>query len=82
MMKTRSDKSSYYLSYLLRLWGAGATCRASLESPMTGERRGFASIKDLFAFLQAQADSMKSASPEQVTTLNRDVNNDDTQAIE
>ena len=66
-MKVTKDKSPYYLSYLLRLWGAGqgaeSTWRASLESPMTGEHHGFASLKDLFAFLQAQADSPASPTP-------------------
>lgn len=52
------DKPPNYLSYLVRLWGTGkGAWRASLESPMTGERHGFASLKDLFAFLQAQADA-------------------------
>jgi len=59
--------SPYYLSYLLRLWGAGrgaeSAWRASLESPMTGERHGFASLKDLFAFLQAQADDLAGPAP-------------------
>jgi hypothetical protein len=32
--------------------------RASLESPGTGERRGFANLKDLFEFLDAQADQL------------------------
>jgi hypothetical protein len=45
-----------YLAYLLRLWQAGdvgdSTWRASLESPHTGERRGFASLDLLFAFLK------------------------------
>jgi hypothetical protein len=27
--------------------------RASLESPLTGERMGFASLKELFAFLES-----------------------------
>ena len=44
-----------YLSYLLRLWRASgeerAVWRASLESPHTGERRGFADSTDLFTFL-------------------------------
>ena len=66
-MKVTKDKSPYYLSYLLRLWGAGkgaeSTWRASLESPMTGERHGFASLKDLFAFLQAQADDPAGPTP-------------------
>lgn len=47
-----------YLSYLLRLWqtsdGTKQIWRASLESPGTGERRGFASLEDLFDFLLAQ----------------------------
>ena len=47
-----------YVSYLLRLWrGSGeetAVWRASLESPHTGERRGFASLDELFDFLRQQ----------------------------
>lgn len=56
-MKT-GDSSPHYFSYLLRLW---LTCddnarvwRASLESPGTGERQGFASLQALFEFLEAQ----------------------------
>ena len=49
-----------YLSYLLRLWQSDSTdmavWRASLESPMTGERLGFASLKEMFAFLESQAE--------------------------
>ena len=45
-----------YVAYLLRLWeaqeGGSAVWRASLESPQTGERRGFASLADLFTFLE------------------------------
>lgn len=52
-----------YLSYLLRLWQAGhrdnPVWRASLESPMTGERRGFANLKELFAFLETQAEQVE-----------------------
>ncbi len=44
-----------YISYLLRLWRvsrAGKPAwRASLESPLTGQRLAFASLADLFAFL-------------------------------
>jgi hypothetical protein len=44
-----------YQAYMLRLWrvdtGRGPVWRASLESPHTGERRGFASLEALFAFL-------------------------------
>ena len=50
-----------YLSYLLRLWqtsdGEQQIWRASLESPGTGERRGFASLADLFDFLLTQTES-------------------------
>ena len=45
-----------YLSFLLRLWPmqgeADELWRASLESPDSGERRGFADLPALFAFLQ------------------------------
>jgi hypothetical protein len=44
-----------YLAYMLRLWRVetedGPAWRASLESPHTGERAGFASPAALFAFL-------------------------------
>jgi hypothetical protein len=46
-----------YLSYLLRLWriqGEAAAWRCSLESPHTGERLGFGSLDELFAFLREQ----------------------------
>ena len=47
-----------YLSYLLRLWRVDgeekAVWRASLESPHTGERRGFAKLADLFTFLEEE----------------------------
>jgi len=51
-------KPQRYLSYLLRLWqtsdGQKLVWRASLESPGSGKRRGFASLKALFDFLKAQ----------------------------
>lgn len=53
-----------YLSYLLRLWRVGkenAVWRASLESPHTGERIGFAGLDELFAFLQQQTSDEASA---------------------
>jgi len=54
MDKEQSD----YLSYLLRLWRVSdeekAVWRASLESPHTGERRGFANLADLFTFLEQE----------------------------
>ena len=47
-----------YISYLMRLWessGKGEPVwRASLEDPRTGERKGFACLVDLFAFLEGE----------------------------
>jgi hypothetical protein len=46
----------HYISYLLRLWqtknGDERVWRASLESPHTDERKSFASLTDLFSFLE------------------------------
>ena len=48
------------LSYLLRLWPAGAAhqqvWRASLEDVQSGERRGFANLEQLFVFLMEQTE--------------------------
>jgi hypothetical protein len=45
-----------YLAYLLRLWritsDGDPVWRASVESPHTGERCGFADLQALFAFLE------------------------------
>ena len=53
-----SREQESYLSYLLRLWqtesGGEGIWRASLENPHTGERKGFASLKDLFTFLEQE----------------------------
>ncbi|MDY7077292.1 MAG: hypothetical protein SXV54_10245 [Chloroflexota bacterium] len=53
-----SKEQRGYLSYLLRLWqirSAGELVwRASLESPHTGERKGFAGLADLFTFLEQE----------------------------
>ena len=47
-----------YLAYMLRLWQATdegePAWRASLESPHTGERRGFANLEELVAFLEKE----------------------------
>ena len=47
-----------YLAYLLRLWQAGGeeepAWRASLEDAHSGERRGFAGLRELFEFLRAE----------------------------
>jgi hypothetical protein len=53
-----------YLSYLLRLWRASeekAVWRVSLESSHTGERKGFASLDDLFDFLRRQISAVSNA---------------------
>jgi hypothetical protein len=44
-----------YLSYLLRLWQEdkeGQAWRMSLENAHTDERKGFASLDELFSFLR------------------------------
>jgi hypothetical protein len=57
-----SKEQPDYLSYLLRLWreieedeisgrDKNAVWHASLESSLTGKRRGFCSLDDLFVFL-------------------------------
>lgn len=54
-MNTRQKQ---YLAYLLRLWRVKQNSkngwRASLESPHTGEVRGFASLELLMEFLREQ----------------------------
>ncbi len=49
---------THYLSFLLRLWQTQdrghIIWRASLESPQTGERQGFANLEELMVFLQKQ----------------------------
>ena len=58
-----------YQSYLLRLWRApgGDTqpWRASLENPLTGERRGFADLEALVAYLhdEIEGESAPAAGP-------------------
>jgi hypothetical protein len=48
--------STTYYSYLLRLWQVKKDeeqeWRASLENVETGEKHGFASLEELFAFLK------------------------------
>ncbi len=47
-----------YLAYMLRLWQVSSDrepiWRASLESPHSGERKGFSNLEMLFAFLAEQ----------------------------
>jgi hypothetical protein len=49
-----------YLAFMLRLWQdqneGSAVWRASLESPLSGERRGFVSLEALFDFLRQHAE--------------------------
>ena len=56
-----------YVSYLLRLWQtqhAGALVwRASLQSAHTGERRGFASLDELVAFLEQETAPLDEEEP-------------------
>jgi len=56
---TMSDPRRGYVAYLLRLWqvseGQNAVWRASLEGPHTGERRGFATLQELFTYLETEA---------------------------
>ena len=53
-----SEEPHDYYSFLLRLWqtssGGNVVWRASLESAQTGERRGFADLASLVAFLEEQ----------------------------
>jgi len=54
-MKTMGRKKKYR-SYLLRLWeediNGKQVWRISLENPFSGDRRGFANLNDLCAFLK------------------------------
>lgn len=60
------DKRRPHRSYLLRLWQAeGSAWRASLESPHTGERHGFASLEALFAFLEAETAAAARRGPQE-----------------
>jgi hypothetical protein len=53
-----SNRRRGYVAYLLRLWqaeeGEDAPWRASLESPQPGKRQGFASLAELFTFLEKE----------------------------
>jgi hypothetical protein len=53
-----STEQQHYLAYMLRLWQVSSDgkpiWRASLESPHSGERHGFANLETLLAFLEEQ----------------------------
>ena len=58
-LTTNDPNTKKYRSYLVRLWRVetpGQSWRASLEDPRTGQRIGFASLEQLFAFLMEQVD--------------------------
>jgi hypothetical protein len=56
-----AKRQSRYISYLLRIWLAdvegGPAGRASLESPITGERKVFANLDELCRFLRQSTNS-------------------------
>jgi hypothetical protein len=53
-----STEQQHYLAYMLRLWQVSSDgepiWRASVESPHSSERHGFANLQMLFAFLEGQ----------------------------
>lgn len=60
------EKTNRYHAYLLRVWcdngGEQALWRASLESPQVAERLSFASLVELFAFLEQETGLSKPGS--------------------
>lgn len=63
-----SQEQRDYLSYLLRLWRESdeerPIWRASLKSSRTGEKVGFGSLDELFAFLQRETGIVSNANRE------------------
>ena len=57
-----SREQRQYISYLLRLWQTRSegelVWRASLESPHTGERKGFTNLVDMFTFLEKEVNTV------------------------
>ncbi len=74
MTGKQNENSTRYHAYLLRLWrdngGEPALWRASLESPQVTERLSFASLVDLFAFLE-QETGLSKPGPEILDDGNR-----------
>jgi len=62
-----NEEPDAYQAYLLRLWRARYKgkwqWRASLESPHTGERQAFASLEQLFTFLDERCGSQTADTP-------------------
>ena len=61
------DDQRTYHAYLFRLWrvnsGRATVWHASLEDSRTGERKGFADLQGLLAFLEEQTDNMDRLTP-------------------
>jgi hypothetical protein len=55
-MKNMGKEKSRYISFLLRLWLADddgdPVSRLSLESPLSGECKGFANLDELLSYLR------------------------------
>jgi hypothetical protein len=70
-----NKQPSAYQSYLLRLWLAGekekTVWRASLESPHSGERTNFATLEELFGFLQRQTSPLADKNEDEKPLQNR-----------
>jgi len=64
----KTEGKKYYLSFMLRLWRAGndgkPVWRASLKNPLTRECLGFAGLRELFAYLEAQIEETDLSSEE------------------
>jgi hypothetical protein len=61
----KDGQQTNYHAYLLRLWRDGDKMpwRATLENPHSGERRGFASLAHLFAYLETHTHSLVESPP-------------------
>lgn len=55
------EQGRSYVAYMVRFWreqsGRQLVWRASLEDPHTGERKGFANVESLLAFLREQTNT-------------------------
>ncbi|MBN1977552.1 MAG: hypothetical protein JW918_09140 [Anaerolineae bacterium] len=62
-MTEHRQRQPLYLSYLLRMWqtndGKKLVWRASLQSPSSEERQGFASLEELLDFLRTLTEQVK-----------------------
>ncbi len=63
-----------YRSYLLRLWlepNDPPEWRAMLESPSSGERHGFASLKALFDFVEQDTERLEGETSTRISRKTR-----------